>query len=64
MKKYLKPLTFFVITVNLLCSSVYMDAPEFWQVGFQDTATPVMEGIISLHHDLMFFLCAILVFVT
>ena len=41
-----------------------MDAPEFWQVGFQDAATPVMEGIISLHHDLMFFLCVILVFVT
>ena len=41
-----------------------MDAPEFWQINFQDAATPVMEGIISLHHDLMFFLCAILMFVT
>ena len=32
------------------------DAAEPWQIGFQDPATPVMEGLIDLHHDLMFFL--------
>ena len=31
------------------------DAPEAWQIGFQDPATPVMQGIIDLHHDIMFF---------
>nr|YP_009647027.1 cytochrome c oxidase subunit 2 [Chloropicon roscoffensis]QBX98662.1 cytochrome c oxidase subunit 2 [Chloropicon roscoffensis] len=39
------------------------DAAEPWQLGFQDPATPVMEGLIELHHDLMFFLAFILVFV-
>ena len=30
---------------------------------FQDPATPIMEGIINLHHDLMFFITFILFFV-
>ena len=30
---------------------------------FQDSATPVMEGIINLHHDLMFLITFILFFV-
>ena len=48
----------------LFCpNSVFSDAPENWQLGFQDPATPIMEGIINLHHDLMFFLCVILTFV-
>jgi cytochrome c oxidase subunit 2 len=33
------------------------------QFGFQDPATPSMEGIIDLHHDLMFFLVIIVIFV-
>jgi cytochrome c oxidase subunit 2 len=32
-------------------------------VYFQDSATPVMEGIVNLHHDLMFFITFILFFV-
>jgi len=32
-------------------------------MGFQDAATPIMEGIINLHHDLMFFITFILFFV-
>jgi cytochrome c oxidase subunit 2 len=32
-------------------------------MGFQDPATPVMQGIIDLHHDIMFFMFVILVFV-
>ena len=39
------------------------DAPEAWQMGFQDPATPVMQGIIDLHHDICFFMVVILVFV-
>jgi cytochrome c oxidase subunit 2 len=30
---------------------------------FQDSASPVMEGIVNLHHDLMFFITFILFFV-
>jgi cytochrome c oxidase subunit 2 len=32
-------------------------------LSFQDAATPVMEGIINLHHDLMFFITFIFFFV-
>jgi cytochrome c oxidase subunit 2 len=42
---------------------IFADAPEPWQYGFQDPATPVMEGIVDLHHDICFFLIVILVFV-
>ena len=41
----------------------FLDMAEPWQLGFQDPATPVMEGIINFHHDLMFFLIIITVFV-
>jgi cytochrome c oxidase subunit 2 len=42
---------------------VRQDAPEPWQIGFQDPATPVAEGIQDLHHDVFFFILVILVFV-
>jgi len=31
------------------------DFAEPWQLTFQDPATSIMEGIIDLHHDIMFF---------
>ncbi|GJR83482.1 cytochrome c oxidase subunit 2 [Tanacetum coccineum] len=40
------------------------DAAEPWQLGSQDAATPMMQGIINLHHDIFFFLILILVFVS
>nr|WVH37065.1 cytochrome c oxidase subunit 2 [Meteora sporadica]WVH37087.1 cytochrome c oxidase subunit 2 [Meteora sporadica] len=40
------------------------DVPEAWQLGFQDPATPIAEGLIDLHHTINFFLAVILVFVT
>jgi hypothetical protein len=30
----------------LLKKSVFCDAPEPWQLGFQDPATPMVEGMI------------------
>lgn len=39
------------------------DSSSPWQMGFQDPASPVMEGIINLHHDLMFFITFIFFFV-
>lgn len=56
-------LLFLVLTV-FYPSLAKCDAPEKWQVGFQDPATPIMEGIINLHHDLMFFIYVVLIFVT
>jgi len=47
-----------------LFSFSFCDNAEFWQLGFQDPATPIMEGIINLHHDLMFFIVIVSIFVT
>lgn len=43
--------------------AAFADAPEAWQLGFQDPATPIMQGIIDLHHDIVFFMILVLVFV-
>lgn len=40
-----------------------LDAPEPWQLTFQDPASPSMEGIIDLHHEIMFYLVLIITFV-
>src|SRR5690348_5119458 len=54
-----------LMSLVLCCfpSIVFADAPEAWQIGFQDPATPVMQGIIDLHHDIIFFMVIILIFV-
>jgi cytochrome c oxidase subunit 2 len=59
-----------LVGMNLfLCAFFFLpllartDAPEAWQIGFQDPATPIMQGIIDLHHDVMFFIVVVIVFV-
>ena len=47
----------------LLSNRLYLDYSHPYQVSFQDPATPVMEGVISFHHDLLFILITIGVFV-
>lgn len=39
------------------------DAATDWQLGFQDPATPVMEGIVNFHNDLMIVVVGVGVFV-
>ena len=56
-------ISFFLIEVTLFTNFSSLDASSPWQFGFQDPATPVMDGIITFHHDLMFFLIVICVFV-
>jgi cytochrome c oxidase subunit 2 len=73
-KKIKKKMTFFknaliikfgvVTTIYSNKLKTYLDVAEPWQYNFQDPATPVMEGIINFHHDLMFFLVIITVFVS
>jgi cytochrome c oxidase subunit 2 len=41
----------------------YCDSPERWQMGFQDPATPVVEGMNAFHNYLVFFSIAIALFV-
>ena len=52
---------------NLLLSFIlpvtHCDAPEAWQLYFQEAATPAMEGIINLHNDIMAIITFIAVFV-
>ena len=40
-----------------------LDYAQPWQILFQDPATPIMEGIVNLHHDIMFIIVVIGVFV-
>jgi len=37
--------------------------PQDWQMTFQEPSTKIMEGLIDLHHDVMFFLIVVAVFV-
>ena len=56
---------FTTVTNLIFCLGLsFCDSSEPWQLGFQDPATPIMEGIINLHHDLMFFIVVISIFVT
>ena len=48
--------------INIL--NIYADAPESFQYGFQDPATPVMIGLINLHHDIMCLIILIMVSVS
>lgn len=60
----IKVLKFFISITFFYPNVIFADSAEDWQLGFQDPATPIMEGIINLHHDLMFFICVISVFVS
>lgn len=37
-------------------NTIFNDAPENWQTGFQDSATPGFTGIIELHDTIFFYL--------
>ena len=51
---------YFAIIPNTLA---YLDAAHSWQLGFQDPATPIMEGIIYFNNQLMFLMIVIACFV-
>jgi len=38
-------------------------AAKSWQLGFQDSATPIMEGVVDFHHDLFTILVFVCIFV-
>jgi cytochrome c oxidase subunit 2 len=42
---------------------VLTDAAKPWQIGFQDPATPIAEGIVHFHHDLRVILLLVVTFV-
>ena len=49
---FFKFFIFILFSTNL----TFCDAAVPWQIGFQDPATPIMEGIINFHNHIMFFL--------
>ena len=51
----------FQITIRGLIFLYFSDASREWQFGFQEPASSIMEGIIDLHHDVMFFIVWIVV---
>lgn len=53
-----------MFNISNYIEKTYLDSPQAWTWGFQDPATPIMEGIIDFHHDIMVFLVFIFVFVT
>ena len=54
--KYTKMLKTFSIF-----NTIYNDAPQPWQLGFQDSASPSFTGIVELHNTIFFFLVVIAV---
>ncbi len=60
---------FYVILLSFILFNFYnlninCDAPLYNQIGFQDPATPVMEGILYLHDYIWCFLIFVLIFVS
>lgn len=45
--------------LNLFFNTIYNDAPEPWQIGFQDSAAPGFDGIVKLHDSIFFYLILI-----
>lgn len=48
-----------IILLSISLNNCFCDYANKLQISFQDPATPVMEGIIVLHHDLLFVLTVI-----
>ena len=55
---------FALAAATLINNTNLMDASKNWDMDFQDPASPVMEGIINFHNDLMVLMTLVLAFVT
>lgn len=43
----------------LFLNKILNDAPEPWQIGFQDSAAPGFSGVVELHNTLFFYIVII-----
>ena len=41
-------------------NTIFNDAPQPWQLGFQDSAAPGFTGLVTLHNTIGFYLIVIL----
>jgi len=49
-----------ITNINIF-KTIFNDAPQPWDIGFQDSAAPGFTGIIDLHNTLFFYLIVICV---
>lgn len=42
---------------------IYSDIAYPWQIGFQDSGSPIHEGIVELHNSIFYYLVVIFIFV-
>jgi hypothetical protein len=48
-----------MLVIDIDFYKICQDAPESWQCGIQDPASPALEGMITFHEYLIFFLIQI-----
>ena len=46
--------------INSMFYTINNDAPHVWQIGFQDSSSQGLTGIIDLHNNIFFFMTLIL----
>jgi heme/copper-type cytochrome/quinol oxidase subunit 2 len=51
------------VCLDIASLSGTSDAPVSWQVFFQQPASPIMEGLVEFHNDLMLLIVFVLFFV-
>nr|YP_010194598.1 cytochrome c oxidase subunit 2 [Conidiobolus mycophagus]QZZ81337.1 cytochrome c oxidase subunit 2 [Conidiobolus mycophagus] len=49
--------------IRTIITTITNDAAEAWQLGFQDSASPIAEGILNLHNEILYYLLIILVLI-
>ena len=51
---------FYIMLQNFsIFNAIFNDAPQPWQLGFQDSAAPGFTGIVELHNTIFFYLIVI-----
>nr|WBU10851.1 cytochrome c oxidase subunit 2 [Malassezia vespertilionis] len=59
---YLSVFIVSLIIVSLVTPGIaYNDAPEAWQIGFQDSASPIFEGMLELFDSVSFYLIVVVI---
>jgi cytochrome c oxidase subunit 2 len=57
------PLGALAVGAGVLCATSAMALPFDWQMGFQPSASPVMDQIESFHRELFYIITAVCIFV-
>jgi heme/copper-type cytochrome/quinol oxidase subunit 1/heme/copper-type cytochrome/quinol oxidase subunit 2 len=63
LQKFVRALAPIALVSAPTAKDVIIGAPEWGQLGFQTPASPIMEAIVTLHHDIMAILVFVCIFV-